>query len=304
MGFQAGVARRWAWGLAAALVVVVHAPAAPANAPGSGDADRQRRIAEQASAEAGGGGEACVQAYDLVAIGVRDYRDRVLASAADQLKRHTLPQDIAEAMDKSDSADAAVRLTLQQADDQEARADAALRSANAAGGAAVRVSDLDRLPLTSACSGARGTSICSAVAAHWEALRMRQLAAATPCYWGEPAATPPAPAQTAHEPPPAPKAQTVSVTPPPPLRPPTPTPAAGDDPAALNNSVIEASHAIDRRNEAQTDAYRAARTEYEAELARQKAEAADAQRKHAEDMAAWKQQVEACKAGDYKACAK
>jgi hypothetical protein len=31
MGFQADVARRWAWGLAAALVVVAHAPVAPAN---------------------------------------------------------------------------------------------------------------------------------------------------------------------------------------------------------------------------------------------------------------------------------
>jgi len=265
-----------------------------------------------ALAQSGGEPTACISAYDLGGLGLKDYQDPMLSVAVATLRRADLARDVAAAMDKADSADDAVRLARKQADDQEALVAASIEEANTAyAGLRLKASDLPGQPASAKCSGAHGKAVCSAMIARWEAQRLRQLATATPCYWD-----PSLPATSTASRPPAPTAPAPALAAVPALAPtpaarsskpaqaaaPPPARAASDDDTQLNSSVIQASQAIDARNSAQASSYAAARAEYEAELARQKAEAEDAKRKHAEEMAAWKAQVEACKAGDFNRC--
>jgi len=250
---------------------------------------------------------ACTQAYDLTVMGLKDYQDPMLSAAVQAVRSHDMARDIAAAMDKADSADDAVRLALAQAEDQDAVAEASLKTANELySGVRLKMTDLAAQPLGAKCASAYAKAVCSAMIARWEAQRMRQQATATPCYWDpslpvaapKPAADPPtAPASVASV-----AAPVSSPRPAPPVAPTASGPA--DDAARLNSSIVQTSQAIDARNDAQTAAYKAARAEYEAELAKQKAEAAEAQRKHAEEMDAWKAQVKACSAGDYQRCTK
>ena len=255
--------------------------------------------------------EACTQAYDLTVMGLKDYQDPMLSAAVQGVRSHDLARDIAAAMDSANSADDAVRLALEQAQDQDALAEASLKTANELySGVRLKMTDLAAQPLGTKCASAYARAVCSAMIARWEAQRMRQQATATPCYWDpslavaapKPAAVPPpAPASVASVAPPVPSPRAAPLP-----APPVPPTASGpaDDAARLNSSVVQTSQAIDARNDAQAAAYKAARAQYEAELAQQKAEAAEAQRKHAAEMDAWKAQVKACNAGDYQRCTK
>jgi hypothetical protein len=241
-------------------------------------------------------------------MGLKDYQDPMLSGAVAALRRADLAHDVAAAMDKADSADEAVRLARKGADDQDALVAASIDEANTAyAGLRLKAADLPGQPASAKCSGAHGKAVCTAMIGRWEAERLRQLAAATPCYWDpslpalSTASRPPAPVASA----PATRAPAPAAQPSKPTQAAVASPAhAASDDAQLNSSVIQAGEAVDARNSAQAHAYATARAEYEAELSRQKTEAEEAKRKHAEEMAAWKAQVEACKAGDFKRCGK
>lgn len=281
--------RRRLWGAAAVLLIsAIHASAAKAES-------------------------ACIQSYDLAGMGLKDYQDPMLSTAVQALRSREMARDVAGAMDAADTADDAVRQARQQADEQDARATASLQSANDLySGLRLKMSDLPAQPLTTKCASAHAKAICSAMISRWEAQRLRQQATATPCYWDPSTPVVAPPREAPQQPPPA----TMASAPPRPVAPPAPPTAPpvppatstasspADDAARLNSSVVQTSQAIDARNDAQTAAYKAARAEYEAELARQRTESAEAQRKHAQEIAAWKAQVEACKAGDYQKCTK